>query len=249
MLDNPSFFLYQDKKNIIKKLNPINITFLLFLISITILLNEEILLSSFLFLGSIVLGLFCGEKGKNYLKLFLYTKYFLIIMFVYFVFMKNSIDGFLFYFFKVYSLLFLSHLYIKNMKNSYIEKSFIYLLHPLCIFKMDSVKIAKSFALSISFLSFIYKETLITWKSIQSRGLLLQKCSLFKRVKWMYIFLVPIFTKTEVLADKVAETLIVKGFASPYQEQEEIGLFSMTDSIILIIFLYLFLYVVLKKVM
>lgn len=248
MLDNPSFFLYKEKKNLIKKLNPINTTFLLFLISITILLNENLFLAGVFFLGGILLGLFCQEKLKSTFKLIFHTKYFLILIFLYFTVIKNSPSEFSLYFFKVYSLLLLSKLYITNMKNSLVEKSFTYLLQPLCIFKIDSVKIAKMLALSLSFLSLIYKEALKIWKSMQSRGLFLQKCSFFKKVKWMYVFLVPLFRKTEIIADNVAETLVVKGFNSPYQEKEEIGSFSMMDGLILISFLYLFLYVILKKV-
>ena len=248
MLDNPSFFLYKEKKNLIKKLNPINVTFLLFLISITILLNENLFLVGIFFLGGIILGLFCGEKVKNTFKLLFHTKYFLILVFLYFVFIKNSLGEFSLYFFKVYSLLLLSRLYITNMKNSLVEISFTYLLSPLCMFRINCVKVAKTLALSLSFLSLIYKEALKTWKAIQSRGLSLQKVSFFKKVKWMYIFLVPLFRKTEIIADQVAETLVVKGFNSPYQEKEEIGVFSMMDSLILISFLYLFLYVVLKRV-
>ena len=128
MLDNPSFFLYKEKKNLIKKLNPINVTFLLFLISITILLNENLFLAGIFFLGGIILGLFCGEKVKNTFKLLFHTKYFLILVFLYFVFIKNSLGEFSLYFFKVYSLLLLSRLYITNMKNSLVEISFTYLL-------------------------------------------------------------------------------------------------------------------------
>ncbi len=248
MFDNSSFFIYQEKKNILKQLNPVNSTFLLFLVSITILLNEEIFLSFSLFLGSIVLGLFCQEKMKNYLKLFFHTKYFLILLFVYFLFIKHSFVAFGLYFFKVYSLFILSKLYIVNMKNSLVEKSFTYLLQPLCIFKVDHVKVAKTLALSISFLSLIYKEALKTWKSMQSRGLLLQKYSLFKKGKWMYVLLVPLFRKTEMIADKVADTLVVKGFTSYQQEKEELGPFSLRDSVVLLFFLYLFLYVIVKRV-
>lgn len=249
MLDSSSFFIYQEKKNILKQLNPVNVTFLLFLVSITILLNEEIVLSFFLFLGSIVLGLFCQEKIKNYLKLLLHTKYFLILLFAYFLFIKHSFVEFGFYFFKVYSLFILSKLYIVNMKNSLVEKSFIYLLQPLCIFKVNSVKVAKTLSLSISFLSLIYKEALKTWKSMQSRGLILQKCSLFKKAKWMYVLLIPLFRKTEMIADKVADTLAIKGFTSYQQEKEELGAFSLMDSVVLSSFLYLFLYVIVKRVM
>ena len=64
----------------------------------------------------------------------------------------------------------------------------------------------------------------------------------------MYVLLVPLFRKTEMIADKVADTLVVKGFTSNQQEKEELGPFSLRDSVVLSIFLYLFLYVMVKRV-
>lgn len=249
MLNNSSFFLYKDKKNIMKYLHPVSVTFLLFLFSIIILLNEELILTCGLFLGSIVFGLFCGETIKSYVKFFLHTRFFILSMFLFCFFIKISLLEICLYFFRVYSLLILSRLYIKNMKRSSMEQAFAYFLGPLRMFKIDGIKVAKSLSLAIFFLSIIYEEALKTWKSMQSRGILLYKCSIYKKAKWMQVFLIPLFRKTETIADQVADSLIVKGFTKSEYGKVETERFHFIDGISLLCSLYLFLYVVLKRVM
>lgn len=247
MFDNISISFYNTHENIVKKLNPINVTFLLFLLSICIFFNTDLWIGVFLFSLSIVLGLFCGKSILYFLKTIFHTKFLILSMVFLCVLSKVSTLEMIIYFLKVYSLLFYSRLYLQNVKRSDVEKAFCYFLMPLKYFKMNPTVIAKSISLSICFVSHFYKEAIHIWKSLQNRGVLLEKTSILKKIKWLKMLLVPLLLKTEKTSLLLTDSLIVKGFDGR-NEELEIGTFSMVDAVVLLFFLYLLFYIVLRKV-
>lgn len=245
MFDEISTSFYNPKENILKRLNPINVTFLLFLLSVCIFLNTSLWVQVFLFLGSIFLSYLCGRKGKSFIKTVKHT-FFLPVSFCFLCFFHRfSLLSFTLYFLKMYSLLFFSQLYLQNMKRSSIEKTMCYFLKPLTLLKIEPSYIAKSLSLSIQFLSILYKEAMQLWRSLQSRGIDLKKCSILKKIKWLKTFLVPLLLKTERSAELLADSFIVKGFEQ--NKEEELEPFGFIDSLVLVIFLYFFLYIILMR--
>ncbi len=245
MFDEISPSFYNPKENILKKLNPINVTFLLFLLSICIFLNTRLWLQVFLFVGSVVLGVFCGRRGKSFIKMVKHTFFLPVSLCIFSLFSQLSLLTIVLYLLKMYSLLLLSQLYLQNMTRNSIEKTMCCFLKPLAFFKIEPCYIAKSLSLSIQFLLILYKEALRVWKAMQSRGMDFTKCSILKRIKWLKVFLLPLLFKTECSADALADSLIVKGFEQ--NKQEEIEPFGFIDSLVLISSLYLFLYIIVTR--
>lgn len=247
MFDNLSLSFYNEKENILKKLNPISSTFLLFLISICIFLNTDFEGQLLFFLLSIVLSLACGKRLGDFIKMIFHTKFLILSMVLLGFLSRVSFFAMFVYFLKLYSLLLFSKLYLQNTKRSDVEKAFCYFLSPLKWFKLNPIVIAKSLSLSICFVSYFYKEAIKIEKSLQNRGILLKKCSPLKKIKWLKTLLIPLLLKTEETASRLADTLIVKGFEENDMQEVKFGNFSIFDGISLMVFLYLFLYIVLKE--
>jgi energy-coupling factor transporter transmembrane protein EcfT len=200
------------------------------------------------FLFLITLFILSKENIFSYLKMIWHLKILIIGLILLKFFFSTSWEATGIAIFKIINVLLLTQFMMKNIKLGDITDALTMLLSPLHIFGLNPSKYAFSLSLSIHFIPLILTEANKIWKSLASRGILLNKITYRKKIKMIKVLLTPLFTRTITIADKLADTMSAKLCDISIYKRVEVENWNWRDSVVLTISLYVFLIIIIKGV-
>lgn len=238
---------YRDNDNYIKKINPFNLILITLLLSCLIVFSKNIYFELIFFIGFFFFLWINHEPISFYLNLFKSIWLFMISLVLFNLILKTEGEIILLSILKLMNVLYLSQCMISNMKMSDMTDGIALLLKPLSILKLNSSKLAFSITIALHFIPLFLEQGDKVLRSLASRNIIYKEQPMMKKLNLLKVVCIPLFINSIRISDLTSDTMSVRLYDID-QNETKLENWKFSDSLILMIVLYLVLFIVLKEV-
>ena len=247
MFDNINFGRYIYKDSIIDKIHPLS-KIIIALITILLIISNNILENLFLFLIFILIIFISKINYKLFINSILKLKLFLISIIIINLIFNIEILLIVNNIFKIILIIIDTSILMYTTSTNNLIYGISMLLKPLKKIKLNPNKIALSISFSLKFIPIILEQSSNTFESLISRGIDYKSSKLKEKIKILQLIILPIFINSIRKADNISDIMELRLYdINKTRSNYRINKWNFIDTLYLILFFMIFIILIIMR--